>query len=112
MPIFAAGLKIFGIARFSDVRPIHISNYIIIVSMSLNFEAPSVVWRDYGLIDFLWFSRDMVFPLQSYPWVTLHCGEYCGISKVKGLDAGKTRNVGRNGYNPRLKICSKNIQFF
>lgn len=96
---FLRWLKDLGIGRFSDVRPIHISNYIHHCKHELKLR-PLPLYARLRIVDFLWvFAADMLFPLQSYPWGNSTLWRICGIGKVKGLDAAN-KNVGRTDIIP------------
>ncbi|MGY2257700.1 tyrosine-type recombinase/integrase [Pseudomonas sp. SDO55104_S430] len=96
---FVRWLNGLGISKFSDVHPLHISNYIHHCKEELKLR-PLPLYGRLRVIDFLWvFSADTIFPLQRYPWGDASLWRLCGIGKIKGADAvGK--NAGRTGIIP------------
>lgn len=96
---FIRWLNNFGVSNFSDISPIHISNYIHHCKDKLKLR-PLPLYGRLRIIDFLWvFSVDTIFPLQNYPWGNSTLWRICGISNVKGLDAAN-KNVGRTDIIP------------
>lgn len=96
---FIRWLNNLGISKFSDVYPIHISNYIHHCKHDLKLK-PLPLYGRLRIIDFLWvFSSDMMFPLQFYPWGDATLWRICGIGKYKGIDS-VGRNVGLTGIIP------------
>tara|TARA_Y100000780_G_C13693695_1_gene420559 strand:+ start:2941 stop:4785 length:1845 start_codon:yes stop_codon:yes gene_type:complete len=96
---FIRWLSVLGISNFSEVRALHISNYIHYCKEGLKLR-PLPLYGRLRVIDFLWvFSGDTVFPLQRYPWGEASLWRICGIGKIKGVDSvGK--NVGRTDIIP------------
>ncbi|MBV4481792.1 tyrosine-type recombinase/integrase [Pseudomonas sp. SWRI124] len=96
---FVRWLDKLGVSRFSDVRPIHISNYVHHCKSELKLR-PLPLYGRLRVIDFLWvFATDTLFPLQNYPWGNSTLWRICGIGKVKGIDAAN-KNVGRTDVIP------------
>ncbi|MFA1025649.1 hypothetical protein ALP10_200022 [Pseudomonas syringae pv. helianthi] len=96
---FIRWLNNLGVSRFSDVRPIHISNYVYHCKSELKLK-PHPLYGRLRVIDFLWvFTADTVFPLQDYPWGDSNLWRTCGIGKVKGLNAAN-KNVGQTNIIP------------
>ncbi|MBI6667155.1 integrase [Pseudomonas syringae] len=96
---FMRWLDKLGIFRFSDVRPIHISNYIHHCKNELKLR-PLPLYGRLRVIDFLWvFAADTIFPLKNYPWGNSTLWRICGIGKIKGIDAAN-KNVGRTDIIP------------
>lgn len=96
---FMRWLDKLGIFRFSDVRPIHISNYIHHCKNELKLR-PLPLYGRLRVIDFLWvFAADTMFPLKNYPWGNSTLWRICGIGKIKGIDAAN-KNVGRTDIIP------------
>ena len=101
---FMRWLKDLGVERFSDVRPIHISNYVHYCKHDLKLR-PLPLYGRLRIIDFLWvFAADMLFPLQSYPWGNSTLWRICGIGKMKGIDAAN-KNVGRTDIIPSDELA-------
>lgn len=96
---FIRWLNGLGVSTCSDVRPIHISNYIYHCKEELKLR-PLPLYGRLRVIDILWvFAADTIFPLQNYPWGDASLWRICGIGKIKGVDAvGK--NVGRTDIIP------------
>lgn len=96
---FIRWLNNLGVTRFSDVRPIHISNYVHHCKHELKLR-PLPLYGRLRIIDFLWvFSAEMLFPLQSCPWGDSSLWRVCGIGKIKGAES-IDRNVGRTDIIP------------
>lgn len=96
---FIRWLDNLGISRFSDVRPIHISNYVHHCKNELKLR-PLPLYGRLRVIDFLWvFAADTMFPLKNYPWGNSTLWRICGIGKTKGVD-GANKNVGRTDIIP------------
>lgn len=96
---FVRWLYSLGITRFSDVRPMHISNYVHHCKHELKLK-PLPLYGRLRIIDFLWvFSAEMLFPLQSCPWGDSSLWRVCGIGRVKGAES-IDRNVGKTDIIP------------
>lgn len=96
---FIRWLNDFGVSSFSDISPIHISNYVHYCKNDLKLK-PLPLYGRLRIIDFLWiFSADTMFPLQFYPWGNSTLWRICGIANVKGLDAAN-KNIGRTDIIP------------
>lgn len=96
---FIRWLNNLGVSSFSDIGPIHISNYIHHCKNDLRLR-PLPLYGRLRIIDFLWvFSADTIFPLQGYPWGNSTLWRICGIANVKGLNAAN-KNVGRTDIIP------------
>lgn len=99
---FVRWLNDFGVSRFADVRPLHISNYVHHCKEVLKLR-PLPLYGRLRIIDFLWvFSADTIFPLQSYPWGEASLWRICGIGKINGADASG-KNVGRTDIIPPVE---------
>ena len=91
-------LSTLGIKRFSDVRPIHISNYIHqCKSESLR---PLTLYSKLRIIDLLWiFSAETMHPLEQYPWGSSSLWRVSGVGETRGVSAAN-RNTGRTDIIP------------
>lgn len=96
---FIRWLNNIGVSSFSDISPIHISNYIHYCKNELKLRPLSLYGR-LRIIDFLWvFSGDVIFPLQFFPWGNSTLRRICGVNNIKGVDASN-KSVGRTGIIP------------
>lgn len=96
---FVRWLHKLGVSRFSDIRPLHISNYVHHCKEELKLR-PLPLYGRLRIIDFLWvFSTDTIFPLQRYPWGAASLWRVCGIGKLNGAEAAG-KNVGRTDIIP------------
>jgi site-specific recombinase XerD len=96
---FIRWLDKLGISMLSDIRPIHISNYVHYCKNELKLK-PLPLYGRLRIIDFLWiFAADTMFPLPNYPWGTATLWRICGIGKIKGAES-VGRNVGRTDIIP------------
>lgn len=96
---FLRWLASVGVSNFSEVRPIHISNYIYLCKEELKLR-PLPMYGRLRVIDFLWiFSADTLHPISSYPWGDSSLWRICGIGEVKGVES-VNRGVGRTDIIP------------
>lgn len=95
---FVRWLSALGIKRFSDVRPIHISNYIHqCKSESLR---PLTLYSKLRIIDLLWiFSAETMHPLEQYPWGSSSLWRVSGVGETRGVPAANN-NTGRTDIIP------------
>ncbi|HFX1063855.1 TPA: site-specific integrase [Pseudomonas aeruginosa] len=95
---FIRWLSDLELERFSDVRPIHISNYIHhCKSESLR---PMPLYSRLRIIDFLWiFSAETLSPLQCFPWGDSSLWRVSGIGEARGTSAAN-KNTGRTDIIP------------
>lgn len=99
---FVRWINSFGVTRFSDVHPIHISNYIHHCRHELKLR-PLPLYGRLRIIDFLWvFSSEMRFPLLQYPWGDSTLWGVCGVGDLKGVDSAY-RSVGRTDIIPPIE---------
>ncbi|QHB28159.1 hypothetical protein TCK1_2813 [Pseudomonas monteilii] len=96
---FLRWLKDLGVVRFSDVRPLHISNYVHYCKSKLKLRALTLYGR-LRVIDFLWvFSSEMIYPLQQDPWGGSTLWRVSGIGKSIGIKSAD-KSVGRTSIIP------------
>lgn len=96
---FVRWLNDLGVSKFSEVRPIHISNYIHYCKVELAMR-PLPLYGRLRIIDFLWiFANETSFPLQQYPWGSASLWRVCGIGETRGV-AAANKNTGRTDIIP------------
>lgn len=75
---FLRWLASVGVSNFSEMRQIHISNYIYLCKEELKLR-PLPLYGRLRVIDFLWmFSADTLHPISRYPWGSLRYGVFAG----------------------------------
>ncbi|HFH3906644.1 MULTISPECIES: tyrosine-type recombinase/integrase [Pseudomonas] len=99
---FLRWLASVGVSNFSEMRQIHISNYIYLCKEELKLR-PLPLYGRLRVIDFLWmFSADTLHPISRYPWGESSLWRVCGIGKVKGVESAN-RGVGRTDIIPHAE---------
>ncbi|WP_432218606.1 tyrosine-type recombinase/integrase [Pseudomonas kribbensis] len=92
---FIRWLHNLGVSNFSEVNPVHISNYIHHCKVDLKLRSLPLYGR-LRIIDLFWvFSADVLFPLQSYPWGNSTLWKICGVGdpSVANKNIGKTEII-------------------
>lgn len=96
-------LKQFGIERFDEVKPIHVSNFFHMSKVELKLR-PMTVYNRLKIFDLLWlFRSETLHPLPQSPWGNSNIWRYTGIKEVKQSEA----TGGRAG---RTTIIPQDIQ--
>lgn len=95
---FVRWLSSLGVNRFSEVRPVHISNFIHqCKSESLR---PLPLYSKLRIIDLLWiFSSETISPLQQFPWGKSSLWRVSGIGEARGA-AAASRGTGKTDIIP------------
>ncbi|VVP03870.1 site-specific integrase [Pseudomonas fluorescens] len=92
---FVRWLHGLEVAKFSEVRPVHISNYVHHCKVELKLK-PLPLYGRLRIIDLLWvFSADVLFPLKYYPWGSATLWKLCGIG-----NPSVSNNTGKTGIIP------------
>lgn len=96
---FVRWLNAFEVSRFSDVRKVHISNYVYHCKHERNI-TPSALYGRLRIIELIRvFAFEMIHPLRFDPWGDSSFGRICG--KVVSRSSGtQHRNTGRTGIIP------------
>lgn len=90
---FVRWLSALGVKRFSEVRSIHIGNYI--HQCKSESMRPLPLYSKLRIIDLLWvFSAETTSPLQQFPWGNSSLWRVSGIGETRGVSAAN-KNTGR-----------------
>lgn len=111
---FIRWLSGLGIQRFSDVQPIHISNYIHHCrSESLR---PQALYSKLRIIDLLWlFAAETISPLQRLPWGSSSLWRISGVGDLRGVsrangNAGRTDIIPADDQSKIFNYCEQVIR--
>jgi site-specific recombinase XerC len=92
-------LKKFGVERFDQVQPIHISNFYHLSSVELKLKTLSVYGR-MRIFDLLWqFREETLHPLRQSPWGDSNLSRFTRLSAMSIHDADGVR-AGRTAIIP------------
>jgi len=101
---FLRHLASLGLKNFSQVRALHLSDYIASLKPLVT---PAFIRRRVELADLIWhFSSEVLYPLSEHPWVGESFSDACGLNDDK--DAGP---VGRTGKTPVIPLSAQRTLF-
>lgn len=81
-------LRTLGIRTFSEVRALHLSDYIASLRSSIK---PSSIRHRLEVVDLVyWFPEEMCFPLAESPWGGASLNDACGCNEELGGPTGRT----------------------